>query len=245
MSEDTSLRLDDLPEVVELFPHHGNILMPSVQLPIPFGSPMHALPLLTGMAKKQKFIGLVQPMQRVQNIEPYFDVDNTEDPESFINFLHSEDTQPSIHFFKTGTLAKVVDILKGDFDREPVALLRGICRFSIKTIIKKKEDATYQAHVDYTHFITDLENSDAFHFDRSKLLKKLGDYLYSKGVHTDLDVLNNVSDEQFLHAVCMALPLRANEKQAFLEKCHAEDQLDILHKLVDMHNERPPSHHIH
>lgn len=240
--------IGDLPKKIQLFPYYGNIVMPGVNLPIPFSSPDHALPILSTISNKNSLIGLVQPISKSIKLDPYYDdLDELSAINDFTELFESHlDIVDESMFFKTGTLAAISDIIKVDEDgTEPLAIMHGICRFNIKNIYKPEEGVGYFAEVEYDNFNKDLEEKITFEFDREKLIKKLAFYLKKQSNKKDLEMLSEVSDEKFLHAVCMMLPLNAIEKQAFLEEPKIIDQLDIIHKLVEMNDSKSLSFKIH
>ncbi len=199
---------NNLPRTLLLLPLHGAVLLPKAQLPIPISDPNY-LALVAESVKTDRFIGLVQPM-----------------------LLLDEEDDDCSRLFKAGSVGKITEITEMENNRL-VVTLTGVCRFDIIEELPR-DDNFRKALVSYDRYDTDLAEESDFSFDRTRLLKALGQYFEQLDIIPNWQEIDRTSNEKLITALAMVCPFEAREKQALLESPNLKEQSKIITTLIEM-----------
>lgn len=177
-------------------------------------------------------------MPRMQDIVPICD-DNFA---SISRVLKSDTTIGLVQkndagIFKTGTLAKILDINETD-QKQIFVKLGGIARFVIENL--KEKAGVITAEVNYDAYAADIVEYNDFSIDRKKLLSSLMKYLKNCNVATDIVKLASFPNELLIKSLSMSCPFSSKEKQALLEIPSMVGQYEEIVTLLEMSNKSSP-----
>jgi uncharacterized protein len=203
--------LDDLPEMLNVFPLTGVLLLPRGTLPLNVFEPRY-LALVDAALKGDRLIGVIQPTQ-------------------------NEDQVLTPALSAVGCAGRITGLRESE-DGHYLITLSGIVRFRLAEEVKT--DLPFRRVVpDFAPFLGDLAAPDDSDFPRDRLLATLRDYLTRHDLKADWKSVITAPPETLVNALAMLCPFEPAEKQALLEAPGWAERVDILITLLDMANAGP------
>jgi uncharacterized protein len=202
------LGVDDLPEVIPIFPLPGVLLLPRSQLPLHIFEPRYRRMTADAMSG-QRLIGMIQPNP----------------PEA-----GNDDEQPPVYL--TGCLG-LIETCKETEDHRYYLTLKGVCRFKVdeELPLLRGYRRVVANYANYRHDLTAPRGST---LDRERLMLALQAYLKIHGLSADWDTVKGAADEPLVNGLAMACPFGPGEKQALLECADIVERGRVLIALCEM-----------
>ena len=199
--------LQELPEVISIFPLSGALLLPRGSLPLNIFEPRY-LAMIDNALATSRIIGMVQPETGAE-----------------------DDDIPPV--YTTGCAGRITSFSETEDGRYLISLT-GICRFHIDQEVIN--DHPYrQAEVNFSPFEADLTPmTDEARLDREHLLNALRVYLQVQSLNADWESIENAPSETLINSLCMICPFDPSEKQALLEAGSVEERAATLIALIEM-----------
>lgn len=201
-------KIEELPEVIPVFPLRSALLLPRGEMPLNVFEPRY-LAMVEDAIKGHRIIGMIQP-----------DLDAEDD----------EDRPDLVRVGCAGRLTAIGETGDGRY----LVTLTGVARF--RTVEELRVGTPYrQVRAAYNDFAIDLapgEGQDAV--DRDALLKTLKDYLAANSLEADWDGIRRAPNEALVNALAMMSPFGPREKQALLEASDLKSRAEILVAVTEM-----------
>ena len=201
-------RVDELPEVIPVFPLRAALLLPRGEMPLNVFEPRY-LAMVEDAIKGHRIIGMIQP-----------------DPET----AEDEERPDLVRIGCAGRLTAMGETGDGRY----LITLTGVGRFRVTEELRV--DTPYrQVRAAFDDFAADLapgEGQDEV--DRDALLKTLKDYLAANSLEADWDGIRRAPNEALVNALAMMSPFGAREKQALLEAPNLKSRAEILVAVTEM-----------
>ena len=181
--------MNNLPKKIPIFPLSNFIIFPKTTVPLNIFEPRY-LDMVNDSMKSDKFIGMVQPKGKKDNLED----------------LH-----------KIGCLGKITSFKETQNDRLLIEL-RGVIRFKIVKEISsnKKYRECEISFQDYLHDLNDKKEELKFS-DLELIFKDLKDLFEKRGFIINWKELEKQNLDETINALAMASPFTHEEKQVLLE----------------------------
>jgi Lon protease-like protein len=200
------LVIDDLPQVIPLFPLDGALLLPHASRPLNILEPRY-LNMLDDVMAAERILGLVQTAPGGAPDRP--------------------------RLVPIGCAGRVTSFGESP-DGRYLITLTGVCRFRLGAELSSPLPYR-QARVDYTPYAADLAplppDSDE---DRQGMLDTLTRYLDHQGLRIDWTATGNVSIAALVNSLAMALPFDHAELQALLEAPDLPSRRQTLITLLEI-----------
>jgi Lon protease-like protein len=204
MSE--TLKADDLPQVIPVFPLDGALLLPHASRPFNIFEPRY-LNMFDDAMATEKIIGMVQTVPGGARERP--------------------------HLAQTGCAGRVTSFTETP-DGRYLVTLTGVARFRLTDELPVQTPYR-QARVDFTRFADDLKVlSDDDIAERPRLMGTLKRYLERRGLRIDWAAVEEASVPALVNSLAMALPFDANELQALLEADTLDIRRETLITLLEI-----------
>jgi len=200
-------RLEDLPQILPVFPLPGVLLLPEGRLPLNIFEPRY-LAMVQDALGWGRLIGMIQPSVPVADHGP----------------------EPAL--FETGCAGRISSFSETDDGRILLTLI-GVCRFRIRSEVESVRGYR-RVSADWEPFRDDLLPQDEPEFDRQRLLAVLKVYLKLKGIELNWNALEAAGNLALSVSLPMALPFEPREKQAMLENANPVDRAATLLALLEM-----------
>lgn len=204
-------------QVLPLFPLTGTLLLPGNFLPLNVFEARYRS-LVEDVLERDRLLGLIQPrVPAPDNWGPTEPRRGTpeENPE-----LYSVGCSGSIE----------------QWERQPdgryLVLLRGRRRFRVTRELQLHRGYR-RAEVDFS-CLAEQRDSSGSGLDFDRLLASAVAFAARHDLDFDRDLLESLSSERLLHALCAALPFAAGEQQALLEAEGVEHRQTLLLALMEM-----------
>lgn len=198
-------RVEDLPQVIPVFPLDGALLLPHASRPLNIFEPRY-LNMLDDAMAAEKIIGLVQTAGGARE-RPHL-----------------------AHIGCAGRITSFSETQDGRY----VIVLTGVARFRLQDELSAATPYR-QARVDFGPFAEDLkplpETSGA---QRGRLLEALKRYLEHRGLRIDWSAVEDAGVETLVNSLAMALPFTVGELQALLESPSLDDRRETLIALLEI-----------
>jgi Lon protease-like protein len=200
----TIFKIDDLPQVIPVFPLDGALLLPHGGLPLNIFEPRY-LNMIDDAMAGDRIIGMIQTLPGGDRQRP--------------------------RLAQVGCAGRITAFAETG-DGRYLITLTGMARFRIGDELPGP--APYrQVRADFQAFPDDLaEAQDDPAFDRGELEAALKGYLELRGLRVDWDAAEAAPIEALVNSLCMALPFDAAEKQALLEAATPRDRRSALVTLL-------------
>lgn len=201
-----TLRFENLPASLPLFPLPNAVVMPGCQLPLNIFEPRY-LNMVQDALRADRLIGMVQP-------EP--DTGNVED-------------EP---LYRTGTAGRI-SFFNETGDGRLLIVLTGVCRFDI--VDERPHAQGYrQATVDWSRFRHDSEETsgDPLPGNRQQLMDLLKTYFAHKQMETDWSAVDRMDTLALVNRLTCALPFESVERQLLVESVSPETRMSSLLTLL-------------
>jgi len=200
-------RLEDIPEIVPVFPLTAALLLPGGQMPLNIFEPRY-LEMVDHALAGRRVIGMVQPR---------FDLDRDE-----------AGTPP---LCEVGCLGRITSYTETGDGRVLIAL-QGVCRFRLMDELTVK---TPFRQCRITPFLADLhEGAGADEVDRAALLKTFRAYLEANRLEADWESVSRAGNETLVNALSMMSPYGPAEKQALLEAPDLKTRAETLIAITEI-----------
>jgi uncharacterized protein len=200
-------RLEDIPEVVPVFPLTAALLLPGGQMPLNIFEPRY-LEMVDQALAGRRVIGMIQPRFDVQaddaGVPPLCEV---------------------------GCLGRITSFTESGDGRILLAL-QGICRFRVMDELVVR---TPYRQCRIAPFLADLdEGAGAEEVDRAGLLKTFRAYLEANNLDADWESVSRAGNETLVNALCMMSPYGPAEKQALLEAPDLKTRAETLIAITEI-----------
>lgn len=181
--------VQDLPEVLPVFPLDGALLLPRGGLPLTIFEPRY-LNMIDDAMAGDRVIGMISTAPGGPRDHP--------------------------RLAGVGCAGRITTFAETP-DGRYLITLTGLCRFERGEELPA-EDPYRRVRADYARFAADLQPSPAeAPRERARLLKALRAYLEGRGLDIDWETARAAPAEALVNSLSMALPFSPPEKQALLE----------------------------
>jgi Lon protease-like protein len=214
------LRVTSLPHRLPVFPLAGALLLPRGRLPLNVFEPRY-LALVEDVLAGDRLFGMIQPSQGP---------DETDETENEASLLDDDDTPPAL--FRVGCVGRLTSFTERE-DGTCSITLTGLSRFRMLAELDGPHPYRLLS-VSYDDFRHDLDEPDAFEFDREALLAALRRYFVHRGFEARWDAVEQMDDDTLLTTLSMICPFPVPEKQALLEAPTLSDRAQTLRTLLEM-----------
>ncbi len=205
--EDT---INDLPNIIPLFPLNKVLLLPRAKLPLNLFENRY-LHMLDHALSNRKIIGMIQPKDK-----------STKD---------SDTKNPSL--YQVGCAGRITAFSETNDNRYEL-ILKGVCRFTVKKE-KKVINGFRSAEVNWDEFKNDYNTSSLKNTKKRKDFEALLKIFLKKiSINADWEMVETTNDEDLINMISMCCPFDVSEKQALLEAKTLEQRLDVLNSLMQM-----------
>jgi Lon protease-like protein len=206
MAEPDTLKVEDLPQVIPVFPLDGALLLPHASRPLNVFEPRY-LNMLDDVMAAERIIGMVQTAPGGSRDRPHL-----------------------AHVGCAGRVTSFTETADGRY----MITLTGVCRFRLGGELPT-QGPYRQARADFLPYATDLAPLPAdAGAERERLLDVLTRYLEHRGLRIDWDAVGNAPLASLVNSLCMALPFDHAELQALLEAADVDARRATLVTLLEI-----------
>lgn len=200
--------MDDLPDILPIFPLNGVLLLPGGQLPLNIFEPRY-LAMTDAALKDSRLIGMIQPR----------DIPRT---------LADDD---SVGLYETGCAGRITSFEETN-DGRYLITLTGVARFRVA------EEAGIEKGFRRVRptwaYPKDRETADCLGIDRGRLNRMLETYFSQQGLSCNWDAIEDAPDNRLITCLAMICPFDAREKQALLEAPCCKERAGLFMTLLEM-----------
>jgi len=198
--------IDQLPEIVPIFPLTGVLLLPRGKLPLNVFEPRY-LAMTEDALSGNRMIGIIQPSDPL-----------------------SRASVPPV--YPIGCAGRITSFSETD-DGRYLITLTGVCRF--ETVRELPIVRGYRrVDVSWERFAADLEESGPALFDRARLVEGLRTYFKIQGISANWDAIESTPDERLVTSLAMICPFEPSEKQALLECGSLSERANMMIAIIEM-----------
>lgn len=225
-------RLDDLPQVLPVFPLPGVLLLPGGRLPLNVFEPRYVNMVRDALAGS-RLIGMIQPVLGDDGEEPRELVEDAVMDEGLpgAEIAASGEDPGAAPLYRTGCAGRIVSFSETD-DGRYLITLRGVVRFAVAQELDPV-DGYRRVRAGYAPYADDLMQQHAL-FDRDRLVAALGEYFDQHGIEADWDAIREASNERLVTSLAMVCPFSSAEKQALLEAPDASQRAETMTTILEM-----------
>ncbi len=194
--------LQEIPEIIPVFPLPRALLLPRVELPLNIFEPRY-LQMIEDVIVGDRVIGMIQPNEPEESLSK----------------------TPSL--YPIGCAGRLTSFSESGDGRYQV-LLTGVARFRI--VEEVDTGAPYrQCRVAYNDFASDLvQGLGEDEVDREALLKTLANYLAANSIEADWSGITQAPTEALVNGLSLMSPFGVREKQALLEAPDLRSRAELL-----------------
>lgn len=201
--------IEQLPQMVKLFPLPEVMLLPQTQLPLNIFEKKY-ISMVDEALASDRLIAMIQPME--------------------------ETSDEKLH--KIGCIGRISSFQEASKGQYHITLF-GLCRFELIEEIATDADGGLfrRAKVSYEKFSNDFNKASAEQqklIDRDTLIESIRSMLLQMDLDIDWTDLNNTPNEMLVNAISMTSPFQIAEKQALLEASTAAERAELLIVLAKM-----------
>ena len=198
------MRLNELPQVIPVFPVDGALLLPDGSLPLNVFEPRY-LNMIDDAMAGDRMIGMIQTQSGGDRLAP--------------------------RLMAVGCVGRITSFTETP-DGRYLITLTGVCRFH--AVRELDLPTPYrQVRADYVGFEDDLQAADEPDAaEGDALFAALRSYLDHRGLAMDWAAVRSAPVNALVSSLCMALPFDTTEKQALLEATTPADRLAALITLL-------------
>ena len=198
--------IDQLPEIVPIFPLTGVLLLPLGKLPLNVFEPRY-LAMTEDALSGNRMIGIIQPSDPL-----------------------SRASVPPV--YPIGCAGRITSFSETD-DGRYLITLTGVCRF--ETVRELPIVRGYRrVDVSWERFAADLEEPGPTLFDRARLVEGLRTYFKLQGISANWDAIESTPDERLVTSLAMICPFEPSEKQALLECGSLSERANMMIAIIEM-----------
>jgi Lon protease-like protein len=201
--------IDQLPEILPIFPLPGVLLLPRGKLPLRIFEPRY-LAMTDDAIAGDRLIGMIQPA----------------DPAAPL-----AGAPPVYH---TGCVGRITAFSETD-DGHYLLTLCGIARFDVREELPP-QSGYRRVRADWRTYAADLREEEAEDapIDRDRLLTMLKSYFKLHGLSADWDAVRQTPDERLVTSLAMICPFEPSEKQALLEAPTLVERAKVMTAMIEM-----------
>ena len=202
-------KIDDLPNVLSVFPLSNFIFFPNTSAPLNIFEPRY-IQMIDESLKSNRMIGMLQPKG----------VSNSKKPE----------------LYKVGCLGKISSFNETE-DGRYVIILNGITRFNVIEEIDN-EKLFREFRINYKGFENDTNKMevDINFSDLNLIFNNLRNIFEKQGYVINWNELEKQSLDQAINTLSMASPFSKEEKQMLLESKNLEFRKKKLEQIIKLYN---------
>ncbi|MHB8529358.1 MAG: LON peptidase substrate-binding domain-containing protein [Caulobacteraceae bacterium] len=213
-------KVQDLPQVIPVFPLDGAVLLPGGDLPLQIFEPRY-LAMVDDILAGERLIGMIQTRPGGERRRP--------------------------DLARVGCAGRLTSFSE-TAHRKYLITLTGLCRFEAGEEITTNTPYR-QVRPRFAPFEADLGGEDdAVEFERAPFLALLRRYLDTRGLGIEWDAVTAAPAPALINSLSMALPFDPVEKQALLEAPGLEERREALGALLEIgsassneEDDEPPS----
>ena len=206
--------LEDLPDILAIFPLAGVLLLPAGTLPLNIFEPRYLAMTEDALKTDHRLIGMIQPTG----------ADDAEAPSAL--------GRRGPEVYPTGCAGRMVSFSETGDGRYLINLL-GIARFRISEELPLHRGYR-RVRPDFSPFEDDLEPGLPAAIDRERLNGVLDRYFKAQNIEPDWPTIEKMGDRDLVTFLAMGCPFGTPEKQALLEAEGPEECSRILLTLLEM-----------
>jgi Lon protease-like protein len=203
------IRIEELPEVISVFPLDAAILLPRGRLPLNIFEPRY-LNMIDDAMAGERVIGMVQT-------------------------AGGDQAHPKLA--RVGCAGRITSFAETQ-DGRYLITLSGICRFDLGRELPVSMPYR-QVRADYQRFAADLGPPEEVELPRDRLLTLLRAYLHRRGMDIEWEATRDAPPDALITSLSMALPFEVAEKQALVEACSLEERASVLSALLQLDDGGP------
>lgn len=203
------MSMDDLPDILPIFPLSGALLLPRGQLPLNIFEPRY-LAMVDEALKTDRLIGMIQPKNASQ-----------ESPEGH-----------DVELYDTGCAGRITGFQE-TADGRYLITLTGISRFRIVEELPSRRGFR-AVRPNWNAYSTDRTTSSAPELCRVNLKKLLRLYFDRQGLECDWSLIDDAPPEKLVNCLSMICPFTPCEKQALLEAPCCDRRAQLLLTILEM-----------
>jgi len=198
--------LNELPEMLAVFPLAGALLLPRGHLPLNVFEPRY-LAMVDWALAGTRLIGMIQPSEPEEKV-----------------------LKPALS--AVGCAGRITGYQETE-DNRYLVTLTGLCRFRVAEELVTDEPFR-MVKPDFAPFAGDLVTAKVSEFPRDRLLAALKSYLSQRDLNADWRSVMSAPAETLVNALAMLCPFEPAEKQALLEAPGWEERVDTLVALLEL-----------
>jgi uncharacterized protein len=201
-------QIDELPNVLPIFPLSGALLLPRGQMPLNIFEPRY-LQMCDDALRGHRLLGMVQPNEAAPLIR----------------------NEPAVH--SVGCAGRITQFAESG-DGRLLITLAGVCRFRIREELTVTTPYR-QCSVAFEEFACDLDaNAGEADVDRDSVVRMLHAFAETNRVKLDWTEIEKAPNEALVNALAMMSPFGTVEKQALLEAETLKARAEVLVALAEM-----------
>ena len=152
-------------------------------------------------------------------------------PGRLIGMVQPADSGAEGEVYGTGCAGRITAFQESQDERYLITL-SGLIRFDIRAELPEQRGYR-RVTPDWNPYRGDLEE-DAGTIDRGRLIGALRGYFEAEGVSSDIESLQESSDEQLVALLAMHCPFEPREKQALLEAPSLKARAEAISAIMEM-----------
>ena len=208
---DVTVGIDELPQILPVFPLPGALLLPRGKLPLNIFEPRYLAMVRDALAGNQ-MIGMIQPRGIAEE--------------------GAEPVPEDADLYGTGCVGRIASFAETADGHMTISLV-GVCRFDVVREVEGRSGYRRVA-AEYAKYLGDLDPAEARVPGRDRLLDALRAYFEREGVAADWSAVTSSGDEPLVTALSMICPFGPEEKQALLEAPTIGRRTELLAALIEM-----------
>ncbi len=201
-----SMKINELPKKIPIFPLSNFIMFPGTTVPLNIFEPRY-LQMVNDSMKNHRIIGMIQPKKSGMLKKP--------------------------DLYEVGCLGKITSFNETE-DGRILIILNGVCRFKINSEIET--DKLYrECDVEYDYYSDDIsKKSNAVNFsDLSIIMENMKKFFKKQGYIVNLEDLEKKDLSQTLNDLSMASPFSLEEKQILLESLNVNIRKEKMEQILN------------
>lgn len=202
-------RLDDLPDVIPIFPLGEVLLLPGGRLPLNVFEPRYLTMTLDAL-QGARMIGMVLPL------------DNGP--------MGIGQSRPKV--FSVGCAGRISAFSEAD-DGRLLITLTGVCRFGVGQELDIRRGYR-RVHAEWKDFAHDLNLPEDIRLDRDRVMVALRSFAARHAMQFDPQIVTALGPLNLITSLAMLCPFSPVERQALLEADTPQERADTLVTLLEM-----------
>ena len=207
MQNPFSIKFNDLPTSLPVFPLPSVLLLPGGRLPLNIFEPRYISMILDSLLH-QRLIGIVQTRTAVEEL-----------------------VADKAEIFNTGCVGRIVSFTESS-DGRLLITLDGLCRFNLLGELEIS-NGYRRFNVSFDKYKGDMEDPEGF-IERREFGELVKEYFDSENLNIDIGALDKIADKKLLANLAMLCPFETPEKQALMEAENFDEMLEIMGALMKM-----------